>query len=292
MGLRSKAGLVTLVGLATANGVVLVSGGVAAAGQRAPTLIKACVANSGGQTRIVSTRTTCRRGEHAVWWNKMGPVGPRGPAGPAGPRGAIGPAGPAGPRGATGPAGPAGPRGAQGLQGLQGLPGPAGKIGPTGPAGARGPAGPAGAQGPAGPAGAAGPQGPAGPAGAAGPQGPAGPMQDGFRKQRGDDIAVDETFERVAFIELPAGTYTVQVGLHIDGGSARCGISANGGPADFNEIARSDGITGGRWIPLNEIIALTGSGMVTVVCSPIPNGGSPVASATLTAITVSPRSAS
>jgi hypothetical protein len=69
----------------------------------------ACVNNTTGAIKIVSSTTTCATGTHKIQWNQIGPVGPRGPAGPQGV------AGPTGPQGPTGPKGPAGPQGPPGL---------------------------------------------------------------------------------------------------------------------------------------------------------------------------------
>jgi hypothetical protein len=96
--------------------------------------------------------------------------------------------------------------------------GPKGDQGPAGPAGvagATGPAGVAGATGPAGPAGVAGATGPAGAAGATGPAGAAsagggGPLyiasaSSGF---------LDTTATRVARLNLPAGTYLLNLNVY------------------------------------------------------------------------------
>ena len=57
--------------------------------------IQACVKDN-GDVRIVASAADCKRPEHAISWNVVGPAGPAGPAGP------TGPAGPAGPVGAPG----------------------------------------------------------------------------------------------------------------------------------------------------------------------------------------------
>jgi type VI secretion system secreted protein Hcp len=51
--------------------------------------INACVNGEGG-VRLVVVAGACRRGEHAVNWNTVGPVGPQGPVGAAGPAGRDG----------------------------------------------------------------------------------------------------------------------------------------------------------------------------------------------------------
>jgi hypothetical protein len=94
--------------------------------------IYACVNVNDGALRIVSDSTVCKKNEHGLSWNILGPKGDQGEAGP------VGPEGPAGKDGVTGPAGPQGPKGD---------PGEAGSQGPTGPTGERGPVGPQGPQG-------------------------------------------------------------------------------------------------------------------------------------------------
>ncbi|WP_289009405.1 hypothetical protein [uncultured Thermomonospora sp.] len=239
MGLRSKAGVVTLVGLATANCVVLVSGGVAVANSSAASskVVRACVKKSGGATRIVGAKTKCRKNERLVTWNKTGPKGARGPAGP---KGATGPAGP---RGATGPQGPKGDRGPQG------------------------------------------------PKGDPGPQGPPGPLPDAFRKPMETVIAVGANYTKVAWIDLDPGTYLVQVGALISGGTARCGISVNGGGPAISRLLSSNGVSGGLWHPLSEIITLPSTGQATLMCAQVPQGGSPSVGADFATIKVSSRSA-
>jgi hypothetical protein len=72
------------------------------AGAQAPAQISACVNSANGSVRIVAQNTTCRRREHLVVWNLVGPQGLAGPAGPAGAAGPMGLAGPAGPQGPAG----------------------------------------------------------------------------------------------------------------------------------------------------------------------------------------------
>src|SRR5262249_7521557 len=79
-----------------------------AASTRGPT--HAGVDDKWGAGRIVKDDDDCRSKEHAVSWNRRGPMGPVGPVGPAGP---IGPAGATGERGPRGPIGPDGPIGPQ-----------------------------------------------------------------------------------------------------------------------------------------------------------------------------------
>ncbi len=57
--------------------------------------LNACVDNQ-GNLRLVTRSGECRKNEHAVSWNTVGPAGAQGPAGATGPAGPQGPAGPAG----------------------------------------------------------------------------------------------------------------------------------------------------------------------------------------------------
>ena len=73
------------------------------------TTISACVNDTTGAVRIVSSTSLCIAGqETGLSWALTGPVGATGPQGPAGPQG---------PTGATGPEGPAGPQGPAGTGG-------------------------------------------------------------------------------------------------------------------------------------------------------------------------------
>jgi hypothetical protein len=72
------------------------------------TTIFACVNNSTGAVRIVSSATTCRAGEHKINWNNPGLSGLSGNPGPQGPQGAQGLPGKTGTSGPEGPRGPAG----------------------------------------------------------------------------------------------------------------------------------------------------------------------------------------
>ena len=139
--------------------------------------VYACVNNSSGEVKIVTSTTVCKNNETLKTWNVVGPTGAIGPQGSAGTTGAIGPQGPAGTTGAIGPQGPAGTTGAIGPQGPAGATGAIGPQGPAGATGAIGPLGPQGATGATGsqgPTGVTGPQGPAGPTGATGSQGATG----------------------------------------------------------------------------------------------------------------------
>ena len=86
-----------------ATAVLLFLGGSA---QASTVTYYACVNNTTGAIKIVSSTTTCATGNHKIQWNQVGPVGPQGP---------VGPAGPAGPKGSAGPTGPIGPQGPAGL---------------------------------------------------------------------------------------------------------------------------------------------------------------------------------
>ena len=61
-------------------------------------VIHACYNTAFGSLRVVDDPATCKAGETAIAWNR---VGPEGPAGPSGPVGATGPQGPAGPAGTS-----------------------------------------------------------------------------------------------------------------------------------------------------------------------------------------------
>ncbi len=65
----------------------------------APGVITACSAKSG--VVRVTTRSTCRRGERKLAWNKRGATGPRGVRGLPGVQGAVGAQGIQGPPGST-----------------------------------------------------------------------------------------------------------------------------------------------------------------------------------------------
>ena len=98
--------------------LVLVAGGswiyVSAAGGT----INACVAKD-GDTRILLTGSTCRKGEQLLSWNVMGPQGPKGDTGAVGAIGPVGPQGVAGTNGLNGAQGPKGDKGDQGVSGTQ-----------------------------------------------------------------------------------------------------------------------------------------------------------------------------
>ena len=122
--------------LAAGAAVGGVTGGVAVATTSATTtgVIKAC-ASSTGALRLAGSGGTCRSGETAVSWNKVGPSGTPGATGATGPVGPAGDVGPTGPAGADGAAGPTGATGPTGPQGVPGPSGPAGATGPQGPSG-------------------------------------------------------------------------------------------------------------------------------------------------------------
>ena len=74
-------------------------------------VVQACV-KPGGEVRIVQSASDCRKSEHPLSWNVVGPEGPAGPVGPKGDTGPQGPQGDPGPQGGTGPQGPQGAPGA------------------------------------------------------------------------------------------------------------------------------------------------------------------------------------
>jgi type VI secretion system secreted protein Hcp len=76
---------VTLVALMVA-GIATYSWAAASADVQT---INACVNGEGG-VRLVVVAGACRRGEHAVSWNTVGPSGPQGPVGATGPAGRDG----------------------------------------------------------------------------------------------------------------------------------------------------------------------------------------------------------
>ncbi len=57
-------------------------------------MIYACINNSDGTTRIVSSGTTCKKNEHSLYWNQQGPQGDQGLQGERGLQGETGPRGP------------------------------------------------------------------------------------------------------------------------------------------------------------------------------------------------------
>lgn len=123
MGFKSK-GAVAL----TVVAVLFVGGGVAWATVPAPDgVIHACIQGGDGKLRVVDPATdTCKKGEQAIDWNRVGPQGPQGFQGIQGIQGVEGPTGPAGQDGAPGPQGAQGP---QGVSGSQGATGPQGSAG-------------------------------------------------------------------------------------------------------------------------------------------------------------------
>jgi hypothetical protein len=87
------------------------AGWAIAASTTSTATIRACASNSTGALRLAAS---CRRSEHRVSWNTVGPRGPRGAQGVTGAQGA---------------------QGAQGIQGAQGVPGPPGLSGYVGGSG-------------------------------------------------------------------------------------------------------------------------------------------------------------
>lgn len=169
-----RAGALMGAGIAAAA----VCGGLALAGDRAPSPIRACAAVRTGALRLAPPR--CDAQERSVVWAAAGQPGPPGLPGPQGSQGPQGAPGLKGEPGATGPAGGKGDPGPAGQPGPKGDTGPTGSPGATGPKGDTGPAGPpgaTGAPGAKGDAGPLGPPGPPGPKGDPGPTGPAGPVQ-------------------------------------------------------------------------------------------------------------------
>jgi len=77
--------------LASLAAAVMVSSlGVLAQVSPMVTTYYACVNNSTGAIRIVTSGTTCHSNEHKIHWNQVGPQGPPGPQGPQGPKGPPG----------------------------------------------------------------------------------------------------------------------------------------------------------------------------------------------------------
>ncbi|MGZ4279260.1 MAG: type VI secretion system tube protein Hcp [Solirubrobacteraceae bacterium] len=128
-----------------AGGAIAVAAGTDSGGE-----IHACYTTKGKNKGYVRIASSCRKGEKAISWNKVGPIGPVGPMGPAGPAGADGRNGADGAQGPKGEAGPQGPQGDTGPQGPKGDTGDQGSQGPKGDKGDTGPQGPQGPQGPAG----------------------------------------------------------------------------------------------------------------------------------------------
>ncbi len=144
--LRSRLGItITLVAAIIGTSMVGLASAVTTG------LIYACVNNSSGTIKVVSSCTLCADNEIQLVWNVDGTTGATGATGATGPMGATGP------QGATGAPGPQGPPGPAGATGATGAPGATGATGPTGADGAIGPTGPKGdpgAIGPTGPSGA------------------------------------------------------------------------------------------------------------------------------------------
>lgn len=64
-------------------------GGIAVAQSTPNAEIIACVAESNGNVRIVTSAGDCKQNEAATRWNQQGPPGPQGEQGPAGPAGNL-----------------------------------------------------------------------------------------------------------------------------------------------------------------------------------------------------------
>lgn len=201
-GLRARIAFVTVVGLLAS---VFAIGGVVAY-----ETYFACVNNSSGTIKVVSSQGECKAGDYFIEWNAQGPPGEAGPMGPRGPQGE---------QGQTGVQGEPGEPGAVGLQGETGPVGPQGPAGPQGQTGAVGPQGPAGADGAPGgqgPAGPAGPQGIPGPQGAVGPIGPAG--LSGYEVILADGVEVPATVPMLrAVAECSNGKRVIGGGTQLNG---------------------------------------------------------------------------
>jgi hypothetical protein len=96
----------TTTKIVAALGAFLLLGGVAWAATRPSTTIHACYSKRSGALRVASH---CKRSEHALSWNQIGPTGARGVRGATGARGTTGARGGAGAAGTAGLPGAAGP---------------------------------------------------------------------------------------------------------------------------------------------------------------------------------------
>jgi hypothetical protein len=96
----------SMIMIAVTIGVLVLLGSLVVAQNTA--VITACVNDTNGNARIVTSAAQCRNHETAIQWNIVGPPGPPGQ------------------------------QGIQGLQGVQGQPGQQGIQGPQGPAGISG----------------------------------------------------------------------------------------------------------------------------------------------------------
>jgi hypothetical protein len=92
---RRNSGLLVALAAVAAFGV----GGWAVAAGGSSGTIRACYAKRTGALRIAKS---CRKGEKAISWGKVGPPGPAGPRGDAGPRGLAGEGGETGISGKAG----------------------------------------------------------------------------------------------------------------------------------------------------------------------------------------------
>lgn len=101
---------------ALATALVVAVGAFSASDSQTSRTITACVKTKGGELRVVSSSTRCRRGERRVTWSRIGR------AGPAGLQGAQGPAGERGPQGDAGAPGAPGQPGIDTFNDLDGMP--------------------------------------------------------------------------------------------------------------------------------------------------------------------------
>lgn len=95
--MRARIAIVTVVGLLAS---VFAIGGVIGY-----ETYFACVNNSSGTIKVVSSNADCKSGDYFIEWNQ---VGPKGDTGDPGPQGVPGIQGEPGPKGDTGPVGPVG----------------------------------------------------------------------------------------------------------------------------------------------------------------------------------------
>lgn len=84
--MRKHLALWARLGVVLLGASLFIAGGaVAFASTRHAATLTACVHNTTGAMRLVASAGSCRSTEHAVTWNKRGPIGRTGPQGPAGP---------------------------------------------------------------------------------------------------------------------------------------------------------------------------------------------------------------
>ncbi|MHB8512981.1 MAG: hypothetical protein ACYDCC_12465 [Actinomycetota bacterium] len=67
---------VATLALAVAIGGTFSGGITALASSSSRGVIHACVNNGNGNLRAIATGRSCHAGEHATWWNQVGPAGP------------------------------------------------------------------------------------------------------------------------------------------------------------------------------------------------------------------------